>query len=597
MRPFSRFKITLRWYLTLGVTSLIILSVATFLIFPTRKYLSLFEQQTQGYANNIANQIAANIADTLTEIDFKTTNLIKEPLIWNFLKRDLSDKEAKQQFEMIISQYFSSTDYYYIDSIEIYGKEDSRFYSYGKLKSKIDNPFSSAEYKQAINYPLQLCWLGYNQKLDCLDTVRLIYDTNTYQVTGFIVLRFSPNYLYDKVYTSSKEEKFDISNLIIVSEQNTILGAKNSSLLGTLLPNYSIEKLEKSSGLYQYKNKVISYHFLKDKITKYPYRNWVVQVEIERDVLYKEINQIIYFSYFIAFLIVLLGIWGARLGSFVVTKPIVNLVFGMKQVQEGNLKTQWTTKSRIIEISFLGQSFNQMSRNLDELIAKEYQEQLLLKDLQLENLQAQINPHFLFNTLQLISWTASQYEAEDVCNMIYSLSYMLEKDLERKGDHVSCLEDERTYIQHYAYIIDNKYQGRIHIDCHFPQELLQAKIPKLILQPFIENSIVHGLSGQTKSGIVDISAVQEQKNLIITIKDNGVGMGTEQIEQVSSAEESKGHHIALQNIQHRIKILYGEKYGFTINSQPFHGTVVTIKIPLEIMQGEEKNDEDIDYRR
>lgn len=591
MKQLLKFRITLRWYLTLGVTGLVILSVATFLIFPTHKYLSLLELQTQRYANNFVNQMAANIADTLTEIDFKTTNLVNEPLIWDFLKKDFSDKEAKQQFEMIISQYFSSTDYYYLDSIEVYGKEESKFYSYGKLNSKVDNPFSSVEYQQAINYPLQLCWLGYNQQLDCLDAVRLIYDTNTYEVTGLIILRFSPNYLYDKVYTSSKEDEFDISNLMIISEQGRIFGAANSNLLGAFLSNNSLEKLVNYSEIYQSGNKVISYHFLKDKITKYPYRNWVVQVEIEKDVLYKEVNQIMYFSYFIACLIIFLGIWGARLCSIVVTKPILNLVSGMKQVQRGNLKTHWTAQSRIIEIDFLGQSFNQMSQNLDELITKEYQEQLLLKDLQLKNLQAQINPHFLFNTLQLISWTASQYEAEDVCNMIYSLSYMLEKDLDRKGSHVSCLEEEKIYIQHYAYIIDNKYQGRIHINCQFPKELLRAKIPKLILQPFIENSIVHGLSGQTKRGTVDISAMQKQQNLIISIKDNGIGMGYEQIEKTSSAEEAEGHHIALQNIQHRIKILYGEKYGFTISSQPFQGTVVTIKIPLEIMRGEDKHDE------
>ena len=85
--------------------------------------------------------------------------------------------------------------------------------------------------------------------------------------------------------------------------------------------------------------------------------------------------------------------------------------------------------------------------------------------------------------------------------------------------------------------------------------------------------------------------MQKQQNLIISIKDNGIGMGYEQIEKTSSAEEAEGHHIALQNIQHRIKILYGEKYGFTISSQPFQGTVVTIKIPLEIMRGEDKHDE------
>ena len=216
-------------------------------------------------------------------------------------------------------------------------------------------------------------------------------------------------------------------------------------------------------------------------------------------------------------------------------------------------------------------------------------------------LQYQLNPHFLFNTLQLISWKAYEYEAYPVCDMISSLSYMLQTDLYSNENKVYTLRDEMEYIKQYTLIIRCKYNNKIAIHTSIPEHLLDCIIPKLIIQPFLENSINHGLAPKPTPGVVSISVEQCDQDLLCIIEDDGVGIDNKVLQNIRSLDSpatsidnpnKNGHHIALSNIKTRLELLYGKNYGFTITSQLSFGTRVELRIPYQTSIASKENTND-----
>ena len=243
------------------------------------------------------------------------------------------------------------------------------------------------------------------------------------------------------------------------------------------------------------------------------------------------------------------------------------------------------------EIAVLDQQFNRMLGKLDQLIKTSYVQKLENKEAQLKNLQLQINPHFLYNTLETISSIAAVKQVFVVCDICGKLGEIFRYSLGKNYGELVPLEQEMTHIKNYMFIQKIRYGDRLQVFYNIDVDAAHVHIPRFILQPIVENAISHGLSNLTSFGTLEFSAFEKKDRLYIEIEDDGEGMVREKVAEITrfinTAKPVEGKkNIGIRNVNQRIKLAYGEAYGITIRSAPYQGSRFTIQLPI-MRKGEE----------
>lgn len=247
------------------------------------------------------------------------------------------------------------------------------------------------------------------------------------------------------------------------------------------------------------------------------------------------------------------------------------------------------------EIAQLDRAFSQMLEQIDKLIQKNYIQELQNKETQLRNLQLQINPHFLYNTLETISSMAAVKQVFDICDMCEKLGEIFRYSLGKNYGEFVTVEEELHHTQNYIYIQKVRYDSKFEVFYHIQPEIKNCMMLRFILQPIVENAIVHGLLSMTTEGIMDITLEEKENKLLIRIEDNGVGMEQVKVEElmafISTPEDMKDKKgsIGIRNVNQRIKYSCGQEYGITVDSRPWHGSCFSIWLPL-LRKGGEKNE-------
>jgi sensor histidine kinase YesM len=268
------------------------------------------------------------------------------------------------------------------------------------------------------------------------------------------------------------------------------------------------------------------------------------------------------------------------------SERVAKLVHKIKVAETGDL----TITEEIYgndEIAILDKQFNHMLLKLDNLIHKNYIQQLEKKETEFRNLQLQINPHFLYNTLETISSIAAVKQAFIICELCEKLGdnfrYSLGKNY---GEFVTVMQ-ELQHTQNYVYIQKTRFGNKFEVFYNIDPELEEMLILRFILQPIVENAIVHGLSNNVGKGTLEISISRENDILVIKIEDDGIGMSPEKVKEInkyidanSDSPDEKRQSIGIRNVNQRIKLACGNEYGITIESVPFQGSCFTISLPL-----------------
>jgi two-component system sensor histidine kinase YesM len=266
-----------------------------------------------------------------------------------------------------------------------------------------------------------------------------------------------------------------------------------------------------------------------------------------------------------------------------ITNPIENLVSAMKYVQNGDFKVADTFKPSQVhdEVGILHRNFFVMIERINELIKENYEKQLLVKDTEFKALQSQINPHFLYNTLESINWLAKINKQQQISKMVESLGYLLRNAISLKDDVIT-VQEEIEMVEHYVTIQRFRFEERLDFHLSIHEDVKECVLPKLIVQPLVENAIHYALEMMIEPCMISVSAYKNGDLLHLLVEDNGIGMDEQQLESVRKGEiKTRGNGIGLRNIDSRIKFVFGNQYGLQIDSKINKGTKVLIVIPYQ----------------
>jgi len=314
--------------------------------------------------------------------------------------------------------------------------------------------------------------------------------------------------------------------------------------------------------------------------------NWNIVSVSPMKKLNKELNAYSKFVYIVITICGLLSFMVALILSNDISRPIRKLVKSMSHVKEGNFDIN-ISYNRNDEFAFLVQQYKSMINEIKELIDKLYISELRQKEVELKAreyelkaLQAQINPHFLYNTLDSVNWLALKYNANDISIMVKSLSNFFRYSLS-KGKSEITLEEEKGQVESYLTIQSIRFKEKLNYKIDFSEEILKCKTVKLILQPIVENAIIHGIERRKSGGFINISGYKKEDYIEITVSDNGEGADVEKLNNLLLDKTVEDSFFGTRNVNDRIKQFFGEEYGLNFCNNEEGGLTVVIKIPFK----------------
>ena len=289
------------------------------------------------------------------------------------------------------------------------------------------------------------------------------------------------------------------------------------------------------------------------------------------------------FIVFVILLIIFIVIIINSYISFRVTNPIRELEKSVKALEEGNLDAD-IYMGGSYEVQHLGKSVQDMKfriKGLMQDIVNEHEEK---RKSEFDSLQAQINPHFLYNTLDIIVWQIENEKQSEAVHTVTALARFFRLSL-GKGKNIVTVKDEIDHVKNYLMIQHMRFKNKFDYEFDIAEDVLELPSLKLMLQPLVENAIYHGMEFMDGDGLITIKAWREENELYLSVADNGLGMTEDKVEMIltgkSSSGNGRGSGIGVKNVNERIKLYFGEAYGLTIDSEPDEGTKVTIHLPVK----------------
>ncbi|WP_248925631.1 sensor histidine kinase [Paenibacillus hamazuiensis] len=282
--------------------------------------------------------------------------------------------------------------------------------------------------------------------------------------------------------------------------------------------------------------------------------------------------------------LVVLSLMSSIIFSRYITKPLGHLRGLMKRAELGDLKAYWVARGTQ-EMNDLGESYNQMLNRVEELIKQVKREEALKKEAEIEALQYQLNPHFLYNTLNTIKWVAKLHKTPQISEVVSALVRLLQASLGKKGDFLE-IREEIGLIKDYMEIQNFRYGDKVKLVYDIDPFAARCLVPRMILQPLVENAIIHGIEPSGRDGLITIRAWIERDILFCQVEDNGVGIQQESGGLTEARElKERMSGIGMRHIREKIKLYYGDDYKMYVTSKERQGTTVRLTLPIHRNEG------------
>jgi two-component system sensor histidine kinase YesM len=374
----------------------------------------------------------------------------------------------------------------------------------------------------------------------------------------------------------------DGSMLFLMDKNGNVVSSPDKKLVGQNLigEDYISKVLLNQDGFFNGKISNKSYWIFKFEIST---NGWIMVQAIPDGVIRQQIGALNFYIVFSIFICIVFTVVFYFLQKRNVVSPIEKLSREMQRVRTGDFKLQLPAKSRD-EIGELSESFESMVKKVDNLINHIYKIELAEKEARLKTLESQINPHFLFNTLDTLRWIVIENGDYDAAKLIGALADIFRQVL-NEGKEMTTISEEIRQVENYMFIQSYRFGDRIRMETYIDKEVLSYRTLKLILQPLVENAIKHGLECKLGAGLIQLSVVREGDYIRMSVKDDGIGADEDKIREKMIAQEDNFAVFALKNIDRRVKLKFGQEYGLCFSSKRGIGTTVDVTIP--VLRGEE----------
>lgn len=550
------------------------------------------EQMLQSMIQN-TEQVGLNISYRLKNIDEISMFLLQNVDMYKILNRagvedsmgqQLDDfKRLKEITEVVYGGENIFALRIFLSGDKIYSREGISFFD---INSIMQTRLGIVNNAQAGLEKLR-GWTGiYQEKyLDKADTnivsnISLVRDENNYnKIVALIVVDVSEERLYDTMSAL----RGNYNSVDLIRSDGLILSSVDRAVIGkssTLRENDLNQMALNAKGVLETSKLGTPYHVAYSNI---PNTDWYVTVSTPVNIInqYSMMNtntvglSVIFFIIILIIIIIML-IFTTLSDSMV--KKVREIALNIQNQGLVILDPSIEKDRYLDEIQYY---IVEMTKTVVQSNKEAYDAKLLEKDFRLRALQAQINPHFLYNTLDTINWMAIQRNAEDISGIVTSLAKYFRLTL-RKGRDVVTLNDEIELVNTYISIQKVRFDNMVEWESKVEDNCLECKIPKLTLQPIVENALLHGICyGKEGEGRIELRGWIENHNLLITISDNGIGMTQDEIDALfySNEETQMKSGYGIYNVNERIKLLYGSEYGISIASRYQEGTCVTLCFP------------------
>lgn len=420
------------------------------------------------------------------------------------------------------------------------------------------------------------------EKVNCISLIRQVFSSKDSSKLGF----FEINVNEEKVSGLFSALQYrNTGNYFIINNDGKVISALDKSLIYMDVSKSSyfnwVHTGNRMGKLFDIQGKKSLVTF-----SRYAVTNWIIIGIVPYDELVKDNKKVTELIFIIGFILVVIALWSSVAISKTITSPIIKLTQIMSEVGKGNLKIRAEVMGND-EVSYLSKSFNTMIDEISGLIDKVYMEQKKKREYELIALQAQINPHFLYNTLNSISSLAMLKRTDETLLAIKSLANFYSIVLS-KGQNIIPIEEEIENVKSYLTIQKIRYSEKFDYDIDIDSKILECKIIKLSIQPLVENSIKHGIRKLESKGHIEILGRITDEMVVISVIDNGVGFDENKIFkllEINGSEQSGSNSFGIRSVDERIKLYFGDKYGLFIDYSRECGAAVEIHLPYERYTG------------
>ncbi|QTL99180.1 HAMP domain-containing protein [Iocasia frigidifontis] len=551
------------------------------------------------YSTQVVNQVSRNIMVELDRLEYDTIEIgfsdrVQDVLLNYNKMTEWEMHNAEYNINNTLVKKFSFL--HDVSDVLIYTNDNKQILAYGdtgfKLKFKDEYLVEYlSEIRDRDGAPV---WRGIDSRDEKHMVDRVVKDPygiivgraikSLYQgdIIGVIMIRTNESF-FSKIY----------SNIDIGDGAEIFVMDSNGKVVSSRSPTIPINELYKSVGLVE--NIKVSEENLEDNtfnMTIDGSRQLIAYSPIKHapwylvsTIPYKYLNME---SGRIGRKIIILGLVCFVLAALLsilftdsISNPLRRLIRAMDEVKKGNLTVSIADNNRD-EIAEVASNFDVMVKEIQNLLQDIKFKEKQKRDAEFKALQAQINPHFLSNILNTARVLANVQKADNLESLLTSLIELLHLSMDQEEDFIT-VRKEIDYLKNYINIQQYRLYNKFQVNFDIDEELLDKKLPKFLLQPVIENSIIHGIGPKKGSGIIEVKGIIYNNKMLFTITDDGVGMSKETIYQVLSGDDShKGHFsgIGINNVQERIKLYFGDEYGIEIDSFEDYFTTVVITLPV-----------------
>jgi two-component system sensor histidine kinase YesM len=559
------------------------------------KSTQIITKSVKNYSHELIKEANDNFELTLKDIDYLSTVI---SLNKSDVAQALSNQAGTMNYEQLLMDRklddFISSLYgykYYISSILIVGANGKK-YSQGTTLSTdevIREPWyrELAENKTARIFIKTHSTRSANQAAlfpsqNVISVARGIFDDH--QFLGVVLIDFRYD-IIQKIFSTKIPHE---SSLFVIDQNGDFVYHPDNRFLGRNIRKTVYNKLlpmiQNSEGSFSFwvkKNETFVVYYKSD------YTHWTTIGMISQKSMMREFvkttNQTLYVSLFALFLVLI----AANIIALTMTRNIFRLRDAMKYVGQGKFDTKVVIRTGD-EIEELSRGFNTMVGEIQQLLQDVKNNERQKRLAELKAYQAQINPHFLSNTLNTVRWLAQGQKAINIESLVTSLIELLQVSM-ADADFIS-IRQELEYLKDYLTIQEYRYCDKFKVQYEIEPAILGMMTPKFILQPIVENALIHGIAPLDHQGLIAIKGYQDGENIIITVRDNGVGITTDKMAGIFQQDQNKDRQrfssIGIYNVNERLKMNFGEDYGLKIESIPGVFTTVTITLPVRENSGE-----------